>query len=350
MMSGESDKICKGSASKIASKNSGVCEVNDTLQKMSIEDKDIVSVCANCGKKGNDVTNICNKCKQVKYCNAVCKKIHKKKHKKECKEHIRLAAEKRDEELRLAAEKHDEELFKQPPQPEDCPICFQRLPAITSGWRYYACCGKRVCSGCAHAPVYDSQGNKVDNKKCPFCRTPHPITDEEIIKRYEKRIELDDPMAIYNTGNYYRIGVRGYRKDMDKALEYWHRAGELGYAEAIGNIGNAYYNGIGVKVDKKKGRRYYEQAAIGGSEVARYNIGYQEEKSGNMERALKHHLIAVRGGYPYSLEMIQELYTNGHATKEDYTKALQLYQEYLSEIKSTQRDKAAAADEKFRYY
>ena len=37
-------------------------------------------------------------------------------------------------------------------------------------------------------------------------------------------------------------------------------------------------------------------------------------------------------------------------TKEDYMKALQLYQEYLDEIKSHQRDEAAAADEKCRYY
>jgi len=41
---------------------------------------------------------------------------------------------------------------------------------------------------------------------------------------------------------------------------------------------------------------------------------------------------------------------DGHATKEDYTKALQLYQTYLGEIKSNQRDEAASADEDNRYY
>jgi len=58
-----------------------------------------IPVCANCGKEG--ANNICNKCKQVKYCNAVCKKVHKKKHKKDCEEHVRLATEKHNEELRL---------------------------------------------------------------------------------------------------------------------------------------------------------------------------------------------------------------------------------------------------------
>ena len=44
------------------------------------------------------------------------------------------------------------------------------------------------------------------------------------------------------------------------------------------------------------------------------------------------------------------MYTIGEATKEDYTTALRAYQEYLSEIKSKQRDKAAADNENCRYY
>ena len=60
-------------------------------------------------------------------------------------------------------------------------------------------------------------------------------------------------------------------------------------------------------------------------------------------------MIAVRGGFVDSLEMIKQLYTKGHATKEDYTQALQSYQVYLGEIKNIQRDKAAA-DEDNRYY
>ena len=66
---------------------------------------------------------------------------------------------------------------------------------------------------------------------------------------------------------------------------------------------------------------------------------------------MKHFIIAARGGYNNALNSIQELYSVGHATKEDYTKALRLYQAYLGEIKSKQRDEAAAEDEEFyRYY
>ena len=75
-----------------------------------------------------------------------------------------------------------------------------------------------------------------------------------------------------------------------------------------------------------------------------------EAQEGNKDRALKHDMIAVRGGDIYSIKEIQGLYTAGYATKEDYAKALQLYQTYLAEIKSVQRDEAAAADERNHYY
>ena len=69
-----------------------------------------------------------------------------------------------------------------------------------------------------------------------------------------------------------------------------------------------------------------------------------------MDRALKHNMIAVRSGYYDSLKKIQDMYSFSLATKEDYTKALRSYQTYLGEIKSRQRDEAAAAHDEYKYY
>jgi len=326
-----------------------VCEVKDMLQNLNTGDVDVaVSVCANCGKEGDDINNICNKCKQVRYCNAACKKKHRSKHKKDCEEHIRLATEKHNEELRIAAELHDIELFKQPPPPEDCPICFVHIPTMQTGSKYMTCCGKMICSGCIHAPVYDNQGNVVEDK-CPFCRTPTP-TSNEAVERLKKRLKSDDPIAICNHGNYYRDGMNGFAQNHTKALELWHRAAKLGCAGAYCSIGYAYENGHGVEVDKKKALHYYEQAAMRGDESARHYLGYKEGMAGNFDRAVKHYMVAVRCGQNESLEAIKLLYSNGYATKDDYTKALQAYQVYLGDIKSNQRDRAASADERNRYY
>ena len=336
-----SDKINVGAS---IPNDDDVCEMNDVLRNMSTADKDIdVSICANCGKEGNsDNMNTCNKCKQVKYCNAVCKKVHKKKHKKGCEEYVRLAAE-------HAAELHDIELFKQPPPREDCPICFIRLPDLRTGRSYQSCCGKEICSGCVDAPVYDNQGNEVDNEKCPFCRLPAP-NEEEMIKRLTKRMEASDALAIYNLGCYYDKEMYRIPQNYTKALELWHRAAEHGCAEAYCNIGSCYDNGEGVEVDKEKANYYCELAAIGGDVQARHNLGIDEARSGNINRAVKHFMIATSSGDGESLKMVQKMYSNGHATKEDYTEALQSYQVYLGEIKSVQRDKVAAADEDYRYY
>jgi len=301
------------------------------------EDNDI-SVCANCGKEGSSNNmNICNKCKQVKYCNASCKKKHRHKHNKECD--------------RQVAELHDEKLFKQLPPKEDCPICFLPLPLLSTGSKYKTCCGKMICSGCVHAPVYDNQGNKVDKHKCPFCRTPTPTSYEELVEKEMKRMEKDDPIAIYNIGHYCVQGIKGFTQDYTKALEHWHRAGELGDAKSYGCIGYLYEHGEGVEVDMKKATHYYELAAMGGSVGARHLLGIKEARAGNIERALKHFMIAVRSGDSDSVKKIKDMYTYGDATKDDYSKALQAYQSYLGEIKSVQRDEAAAFDsDRYCYY
>jgi len=118
----------------------------------------------------------------------------------------------------------------------------------------------------------------------------------------------------------------------------------------LGAIGTAYKDGNGVNDDKKKAKHYYELAAIGGCAQSRYNLGYNERHKGNWKRAIKHYMIAINSGEPESLKDIQSMYSNGHATKEDYTTALRSHQAYLGEIKSVQRDEAAAYDEEYRCY
>ena len=66
-------------------------------------------------------------------------------------------------------------------------------------------------------------------------------------------------------------------------------------------------------------------------------------------RALKHFMIAAGDGSELSLKQIKQLFMKGHATKKDYAKALRYHQAYLDEVRSDQRDAAAASDENNRY-
>ena len=307
--------------------------MNTTDNNMSTEDNNegsTLSKCANCGKEGSNL-NSCNKCKMVTYCNAACKKKHRSKHKKKCDRHV--------------SEMYEEALFKQPPQREDCPICFLRLPSLHSGSKYNACCGKIICSGCTHA-VTKMDGNVDD--LCPFCRAPAAA---DAVQMVMKRMEVDDAIAMDQLGRWYQNGDRGFPQNADKALDFFHRAGELGHVHSYHSIGCAYFHGDGVERDEKKAKQYWELAAIGGDVSARYYLGILEERAGNMSRALMHYMIAAECGVNGSLKEIRKLYTSGHATKDDFAKALRAHQKYVDGIKSDQRDKATAFNrEKYRYY
>ena len=288
--------------------------------------------CANCGK-GEEATGdlkACTACKMVKYCNRDCQIAHRPQHKKACK--------------KRAAELHDEELFKEPPPYEDCPICMLPLPSLYTGYKYRSCCGKRICSGCIYAVAKRDGGVGL----CPFCRTPTP-TSEELLKQIKKRMKVDDANAMYKLGCCYSEGSHVLPQDHAKALELYHRAAKLGHATSHYNIGAAYYYGDGVERDEKKAKYYYELAAMGGHVNSRYNLGALEKNAGNMDRALKHYMIAAGCGDTTALENIKQMYKDGEATKDDYAKALRVYQAYLVEIKSPQRDEAATFNEGFKY-
>ena len=61
-------------------------------------------------------------------------------------------------------------------------------------------------------------------------------------------------------------------------------------------------------------------------------------------------MISARGGHNNSLIRIKEFYTEEEATKEDYEKALRAYQTYFGEVRSAQRDEAAAFMDEYKYY
>ena len=105
-----------------------------------------------------------------------------------------------------------------------------------------------------------------------------------------------------------------------------------------------------MELDKKKAIHYYELSAMKGHSIARHNLGYLDEESGNVDRAVKHYMIAASSGLHGSLNNIRYLFKDGHATKEEYLQALQSHQAYLNEVKSSQRDEAAAYDDDLKYY
>jgi len=86
-------------------------------------------------------------------------------------------------------------------------------------------------------------------------------------------------------------------------MELWLRAGELGHAGAYSNVSRAYlHGGQGVERDQM------ELAAMGGDVWSRHNLGVNEERVGNYDRAVKHWMISAGAGYDDSLKTIRECF------------------------------------------
>jgi TPR repeat protein len=175
---------------------------------------------------------------------------------------------------------------------------------------------------------------------------------EGYIKQLNKRIECDDARAYYELGHSYFYGNQKCNvvQDRNRGLTFWQRAGELGSAVAFKSLANAYKKGTGVPRDEGKARHYFELAAMGGNTTARHYLGFLESVAGNNESAIKHWMIAAQNGSTRSLSNIRRyLVLWKFATKLDFEKAIRAYQQYLDDIRSEQRDEAAAFSDNYTY-
>jgi TPR repeat protein len=159
--------------------------------------------------------------------------------------------------------------------------------------KYYSCCGKNVCRGCAYSSYMSG------NVKCPFCNSNATgKTDEEMVADMMKRADANDPTSICLLAHSYHTGRGGLQQDHAKAIELYARATNLGYKEAHNNLANLYYDGVG---NLKKAKFHYEAAAMAGHEVSRYNLAICEKELGNMDRAVKHLKIGASDGECYAM-------------------------------------------------
>ena len=287
-------------------------------------------VCANCGKGANDNVKLknCNACFLVKYCSVDCQKTHRKQHKKACKQR---AAELKDEKLYSQGHERPENHF--------CPICLLAIPfPIDDHAVLYACCMKMVCNGCCHAAMKGGLG-----QNCPFCRTLPPDTREEAHARTRRRVAARDPEAICLLGNQYFYGLFGLEKDMSRGIELWLDAVDLGSTGAQYKLGIGHFYGVGVNLDKAKGIRYLEAAAIQGDAKSRHILGLLASVDRNVDRAVRHYMISAKIGHKYSLDAIKDMFAGGLATRAQYAEALKGYQDAVEEMKSPDRDEAMAS-------
>ena len=291
---------------------------------MSEEAGAIPSFCAACGIAEIDNVKLkdCDGCDLVRYCSKECEKEYKSQHEGACK--------------KRATELRDELLFKVPESSHfgDCPLCMLPLPIDMSGSKLNTCCSKLVCYGCLLGNMKREREERLD-PLCPFCRSPMSRTSEEDFQQNMRRVEADDPVAMLQEG------VNQRKKGDDQsAVDYFTKAAALGNAEAHYKLALMYKLGLGVEKDNAKEIHHLEEAAIGGHPQARNYLGRVETNNGNIERAVKHLIIAAAQGEDHSIKALMIAFKAGLVSKDGLAATLRAHQTAVDATKSPQREEA----------
>jgi hypothetical protein len=96
---------------------------------------------------------------------------------------------------------------------------------------------------------------------------------EEAHKWYAKAAELGYPQAMHNLGFQLATG-QGVRLNYAEARKWFTMAAVLGNAAAMTNLGQLYANGLGVPRDYKEAWNWYMKAADAGVPLAMINLGW----------------------------------------------------------------------------
>lgn len=137
------------------------------------------------------------------------------------------------------------------------------------------------------------------------------------------------------------MGTHCYKEgDYKSAFEYFLKAAALGDVGSHYILSHMYRDGQGVGMNKKKEIYHLEEAAIGGSAIARNYLGCQEVDDGRHERAMKHFIISAKQGGDEALETLKDAYRKGLISKDDFTVALRGHQAAVDATRSPQRDAA----------
>src|SRR5579871_1909608 len=89
-----------------------------------------------------------------------------------------------------------------------------------------------------------------------------------------------DAKACNVVGAMFATGVHGLKLDATQAFPYFDQSCGGGYAIGCANLANAYYNGLGVTMDKAKSVAIYQRACDLGAVTACVDLGviYRDAK------------------------------------------------------------------------
>ena len=123
---------------------------------------------------------------------------------------------------------------------------------------------------------------------------------------------------------------KGQPLDMRKAITWYLKAAEIGYAIAQMNLGRCYDYGQGVPQDHKQAVSWYQKAANQGYALAQNNLGFCYEKGRGVpqdhKQAVSWYQNAADQGYTGAQFNLGLCYANGQGVPQNHNLAVSWYQ------------------------
>lgn len=90
---------------------------------------------------------------------------------------------------------------------------------------------------------------------------------------FDKRANQGDPVAQFCLGYMFKEGI-GVRADNEKARKWYERAAAQDYTPAMNNLAKMYYDGVFDSKGKELGKELWKRAAEMGNPTAQFNLGF----------------------------------------------------------------------------
>lgn len=135
-------------------------------------------------------------------------------------------------------------------------------------------------------------------------RTEAQVRDS--LKTIKVAADAGDAKSQNEVGMWYYVG-RHVDKDYKQAAQWWARAAEQNYTQAIGNLGLCYQTGNGVKKDTERAAKLYTRSVKDGNKA----LFAQLEK-----------LATEKPANVFENALVAKFYREGIGTKKDINKAL----------------------------
>jgi TPR repeat protein len=158
----------------------------------------------------------------------------------------------------------------------------------------------------------------------------------ESFEKFKVAAKENHPESYYFLGRHYAMGEH-VKEDYEKAFNYYKRGVEAGDMKAHLGLGFMYWEGLGVKKDKKQSDYHFKQARQAVETAAaegnyfwesRLGVAYTNQLMGypkDLEKAFLYNSKSANKGYCFAQNNLGVTYKIGTGVKKNYQEALKLF-------------------------